>query len=111
MSFVNPSSEFCPIFCLLRAGFGRLRFLGKVLVVERANQPNSKNANEKHQEQLAQGMPQVPSMNSQNQKNSTSTSEPIASRLGVDYPFPPHLEYVMAIIAVSLHHLHFTRNT
>ncbi|XP_047093419.1 U11/U12 small nuclear ribonucleoprotein 65 kDa protein-like isoform X1 [Lolium rigidum] len=78
---------------LNRAGFGRLRFLGKVLVVERANQPNSKNANEKHQEQLAQGMPQVPSMNSQNQKNSTSTSEPIASRLGVDYPFPPHLEY------------------
>ncbi|CAM0908852.1 unnamed protein product [Alopecurus aequalis] len=71
----------------------RLRFLGKVLIVERANQPNAKNANEKHQDQLAQGMPQVPSMNSQNHKNSASTSEPIASRLGVDYPFPPHLEY------------------
>ncbi|CAM0956609.1 unnamed protein product [Alopecurus aequalis] len=71
----------------------RLRFLGKVLIVERANQPNAKNANEKHQEQLTQGMPQVPSMNSQNHKNSASTSEPIASRLGVDYPFPPHLEY------------------
>uniref|UniRef100_A0ACD5TNY9 Uncharacterized protein n=1 Tax=Avena sativa TaxID=4498 RepID=A0ACD5TNY9_AVESA len=71
----------------------RLRFLGKVLIVEKANQPNAKNANEKHQEQLAQGMPQMPSMNSESQKNSTSTSEPIASRLGVDYPFPPHLEY------------------
>ena len=82
--------------------FGRLRFLGKVLIVERANQPNAKNANEKHQEQLAQGMPQVPSMNSQNHKNSASTSEPIASRLGVDYPFPPHHEYVIAIDVVSL---------
>lgn len=71
----------------------RLRFLGKVLIVERANQPNAKNASEKHQEQLAHGMPQVPSMNAQNQKNSTSTAEPIASKLGVDYPFPPHLEY------------------
>uniref|UniRef100_A0A453N720 Uncharacterized protein n=1 Tax=Aegilops tauschii subsp. strangulata TaxID=200361 RepID=A0A453N720_AEGTS len=53
----------------------------------------AKNASEKAREQLARGMPQVPSMNSQNQKSSTSTPEPIASRLGVDYPFPPHLEY------------------
>ncbi|VAI43124.1 unnamed protein product [Triticum turgidum subsp. durum] len=71
----------------------RLRLLGKVLILERANQPNAKNASEKHHEQLARGVPQVPSMNSQNQKSSTSTAEPIASRLGVDYPFPPHLEY------------------
>lgn len=71
----------------------RLRFLGKVLIVERANQPNAKNMNEKHQEQSAHGMSQVPSMNSLNQKNSTSAAEPIAPRLGVDYPFPPHLVY------------------
>ncbi|KAI4979603.1 hypothetical protein ZWY2020_016356 [Hordeum vulgare] len=71
----------------------RLRLLGKVLILERANQPNAKNTSEKHQAQLAHGMPQVPSMNSPNQKSSTSTAEPIASRLGVDYPFPPHLEY------------------
>ncbi|XBI44930.1 hypothetical protein VPH35_109525 [Triticum aestivum] len=58
----------------------RLRLLGKVLILERANQPNAKNAIQKHQEQLAHGI-------------STSTAEPIASRLGVDYPFPPHLEY------------------
>uniref|UniRef100_A0A0E0GLU1 RRM domain-containing protein n=1 Tax=Oryza nivara TaxID=4536 RepID=A0A0E0GLU1_ORYNI len=71
----------------------RLRFLGKVLIVERANQPNSKNANEKQQEHEAQGALQVPSMNSLNQKNPISSAEPIAPRLGVDYPFPPHLEY------------------
>lgn len=87
---------------MLRAGFGRFRILGKVLIVERANQPNAKNVNEKHQEELAHGMPQVPSTNSQNQENPTSTAEPIASRLGVDYSFPPHLEYVIAIIVVSL---------
>ncbi|KAF0921566.1 hypothetical protein E2562_009767 [Oryza meyeriana var. granulata] len=71
----------------------RLRFLGKVLIVERANRPNSKNAIEKQQEQAAHGTSQVPSMNSLNQKNPISSAEPIAPKLGVDYPFPPHLEY------------------
>uniref|UniRef100_A0A0D9VTK0 RRM domain-containing protein n=1 Tax=Leersia perrieri TaxID=77586 RepID=A0A0D9VTK0_9ORYZ len=68
----------------------RLRFLGKLLIVERANQPNP---NVKHQEQLADGTSQVPSTNSLNQKNPVSCAEPIAPKLGVDYPFPPHLEY------------------
>ncbi|XP_006650019.1 U11/U12 small nuclear ribonucleoprotein 65 kDa protein [Oryza brachyantha] len=71
----------------------RLRFLGKVLIVERANQPNSKNSSEKQHEQAAHGTSQAPSLNSLNQKNLISSSEPIAPRLGVDYPFPPHLEY------------------
>ncbi|KAF6147747.1 hypothetical protein GIB67_006720 [Kingdonia uniflora] len=83
----------------------RLRFLGKVLSVERANKPISKSKNEQIE---AQG---------QKDSNSTAVSgakdvyligsltkdvhnpsqvpigEPIASRIGVDYPFPPHLEY------------------
>ncbi|KAF8728555.1 hypothetical protein HU200_017818 [Digitaria exilis] len=71
----------------------RLRFLGKVLIVERANLPNANNAHAKPQDQLVHGLSQVPSTGSQNQKNSTSTAEPIAPKLGVDYPFPPHLEY------------------
>ncbi|KAL6902216.1 hypothetical protein ACP4OV_005092 [Aristida adscensionis] len=71
----------------------RLRFLGKVLIVERANQPNAKNAHSIHQEQSAHGVTQVPSMSSLNQKNPASSAEPIAPKLGVDYPFPPHLEY------------------
>ncbi|KAL5218479.1 hypothetical protein ABZP36_019163 [Zizania latifolia] len=71
----------------------RLRFLGKVLIVERANQPNSKNTNENHQEQSAHGTSQVLSTNYLNQKNPISSAEPIAPKLGVDYPFPAHLEY------------------
>ncbi|XP_066351382.1 U11/U12 small nuclear ribonucleoprotein 65 kDa protein-like [Miscanthus floridulus] len=71
----------------------RLRFLGKVLTVERANRPNANDSHLKHQDQLVHGASQVPSISSQNQKDHTSTAEPIASKLGVDYPFPPHLEY------------------
>ncbi|WVZ95137.1 hypothetical protein U9M48_040938 [Paspalum notatum var. saurae] len=74
----------------------RLRFLGKVLIVERANQPKANDAVDahvKHQDQLMPGTSQVPSIGSQNQKNPTSIAEPIAPKLGVDYPFPPHLEY------------------
>jgi hypothetical protein len=80
----------------------RLRFLGKVLIVERANQPNANNAHVKPQDQLVHGVSQVPSAGSQNQKNPTSTAEPIAPKLGVDYPFPPHLEYV---ISSQLHYV------
>jgi len=71
----------------------RLRFLGKVLIVERANQPNTNNAHVKPQDQLVHGVSQVPTIDAQNQKNPTSTAEPIAPKLGVDYSFPPHLEY------------------
>ncbi|TVU47216.1 hypothetical protein EJB05_06808 [Eragrostis curvula] len=71
----------------------RLRFLGKVLIVERANQPNAKNAHVKHQDQSTHGAPQVPNSSSQNQKDPSSNAEPIAPKLGVDYPFPPQLEY------------------
>lgn len=78
----------------------RLRFLGKVLTVERANRPNANDSHLKHQDQLVHGASQVPSISSQNKKDHTSTAEPIAPKLGVDYPFPPHLEYVIS----SLHH-------
>ncbi|KAK3151508.1 hypothetical protein QOZ80_3AG0246770 [Eleusine coracana subsp. coracana] len=68
----------------------RLRFLGKVLIVERANQPNANNAQVKHQDQSPS---QAPNTSSLNQKDPSSSAEPIAPKLGVDYPFPPHLEY------------------
>jgi U11/U12 small nuclear ribonucleoprotein SNRNP65 len=64
-----------------------------VLIVERANGPNANNAHMKPQDQLVHGVPPAPSISSDNQKNPTSPSEPIAPKLGVDYPFPPHLEY------------------
>lgn len=71
----------------------RLRFLGKVLTVERANCPNANESHLKHQDQLGHGASQVPSISSQTQKDHTSIAEPIAPKLSVDYPFPPHLEY------------------
>nr|CAD1828951.1 unnamed protein product [Ananas comosus var. bracteatus] len=77
----------------------RLRFLGKVLTVERANQGNLKNSNQHqhHQDQLVKGLSHPPISllkdSSKNTNNLTHGGEPIAPRLGVDYPFPPHLEY------------------
>lgn len=71
----------------------RLRFLGKVLKVERANRPNANDAHLKPQDQLVHRASQVPSVSFQDQKNPTLIAEPIAQKLGVDYPFPPHLEY------------------
>ncbi|GJN31350.1 hypothetical protein PR202_gb19739 [Eleusine coracana subsp. coracana] len=68
----------------------RLRFLGKVLIVERANQSNANNTQVKHQDQSPS---QAPNTSSLNHKDPSSSAEPIASKLGVDYPFPPHLEY------------------
>ncbi|ONL97559.1 U11/U12 small nuclear ribonucleoprotein 65 kDa protein [Zea mays] len=73
--------------------FASLRFLGKVLTVERANCPNANESHLKHQDQLGHGASQVPSISSQTQKDHTSIAEPIAPKLSVDYPFPPHLEY------------------
>uniref|UniRef100_A0A5B7CBE0 Putative RNA-binding family protein isoform 1 n=1 Tax=Davidia involucrata TaxID=16924 RepID=A0A5B7CBE0_DAVIN len=77
-----------------------LQFLGKVLSVERASKPTENN---KHQQSEAQlGKHSTSSMKDATVKKNLSegpklgsfpASEPIAERLGVDYPFPPHLEY------------------
>ncbi|XP_072985075.1 U11/U12 small nuclear ribonucleoprotein 65 kDa protein isoform X1 [Typha latifolia] len=72
----------------------RLRFLGKVISVERAGQSNAKISSQQHQDKLAKDMLHPPIKDSfTNRNNLTSGGEPIAPRLGVDYPFPPHLEY------------------
>ncbi|KAJ4764341.1 RNA-binding 40 [Rhynchospora pubera] len=70
----------------------RLSFLGKVLAVERASQINKKAQDEKSEEILSGSKP-VQNEASINQKKLTSGPEPIAPTLGIDYPFPPHLEY------------------
>jgi hypothetical protein len=74
----------------------RLRFLGKVLSVERASKLS----------EAQQGKESVPptsliedasvtrDVGDGSKFRSFPASEPIAPRLGVDYPFPPHLEYV-----------------
>ncbi|WOK95903.1 hypothetical protein Cni_G04610 [Canna indica] len=74
----------------------RLRFLGKVLTVERAGKANSKSADQKSESQSKKDSTSINPAHLKesflNQKK-LSTGEPIAPRLGVDYPFPPHLEY------------------
>lgn len=76
-----------------------LRFLGKVLSVERASRPteNSKNQCEaqakKESTSSTSDAPIGRGPSSEPKIGSLPGSEPIAERLGVDYPFPPHLEY------------------
>lgn len=85
----------------------RLRFLGKILLVERAkplsgNQNKDINKTEYGQQAPPKTNYGLPKENEQLAEDATSkgasqgsifAGEPIAPRLGVDYPFPPHLEY------------------
>ncbi|PPR92866.1 hypothetical protein GOBAR_AA27800 [Gossypium barbadense] len=80
-----------------------LRFLGKVLLVERASKPAEHNKPQQTGVQLGKDFSQSASLlkdanstrdpNLGSRSGSIPASEPIAPRLGVDYPFPPHLEY------------------
>ncbi|XP_065854167.1 U11/U12 small nuclear ribonucleoprotein 65 kDa protein isoform X2 [Euphorbia lathyris] len=73
-----------------------LRFLGKVLAVERAHKQNEDNKNKESEMQFPKDYISVSSMKKDHSGDCTKSmpaSEPIAPRLGVDYPFPPHLEY------------------
>ncbi|XP_008225267.1 PREDICTED: U11/U12 small nuclear ribonucleoprotein 65 kDa protein isoform X1 [Prunus mume] len=76
-----------------------LRFLGKVLKVERATANNDKPSQAANKDSLSitatskSSLVHNPTINRDIQETEVSRSEPIAPRLGVDYPFPPHLEY------------------
>ncbi|XVE90090.1 hypothetical protein DITRI_Ditri20bG0049100 [Diplodiscus trichospermus] len=80
-----------------------LRFLGKVLSVERANKPTEGNKPPQTGVQLGKDFPQSSSLvkdanltkdlNHGSRSGLIPASEPIAPSLGVDYLFPPHLEY------------------
>lgn len=79
----------------------RLRFLGKVLSVERASKPTEGDKHQQSEPQLGKdssfSMKDVPigkDLTPGAKLASLPGTEPIAERLGVDYPFPPHLEYV-----------------
>ncbi|MCL7045449.1 hypothetical protein MKW94_003232 [Papaver nudicaule] len=81
----------------------RLRFLGKVLSVERANKPTLSNKHPQNETQFGKdsNIPPGSLLKDVNLGNVTKganlgclpSGEPIAARLGVEYPFPPHLEY------------------
>ncbi|KAK0598958.1 hypothetical protein LWI29_001080 [Acer saccharum] len=73
-----------------------LRFLGKVLKVERASKVNE-NTKPKYSEAQPISVMKEATVNRDHSEGlkpgSLPSSEAIAPRLGVDYPFPPHLEY------------------
>ncbi|CAN0863634.1 U11/U12 small nuclear ribonucleoprotein 65 kDa protein [Linum grandiflorum] len=75
----------------------RLRFLGKVLVVERANKRNEehrgKQSGDQGRKENVAPMSIGREFNVDSKPGPFPGSEPIAPKLGVDYPFPPHLEY------------------
>lgn len=83
----------------------RLRFLGKILAVERAKPVVPKGSNNKQNDHPLPSPshphgnvpePQKLPFSMGNLDKGIATgglrSEPIAPSLGVDYPFPPHLE-------------------
>lgn len=81
-------------------GLVRLRFLGKVLSAERAS--NSIETGEKStgaqlgndsKTSLVKNANVTIPNDGDTKSGGLPIPEPIAERLGVDYPFPPHLEY------------------
>lgn len=77
-----------------------LRFLGKVLSVERATNQTEHNRCQQSEPQLGSDSTSLikdattaKDLREGSKLGSFPASEPIAQRLGVDYPFPPHLEY------------------
>ncbi|XP_057437670.1 U11/U12 small nuclear ribonucleoprotein 65 kDa protein [Lotus japonicus] len=73
-----------------------LRFLGKVLSAERAN-PIDNGEKSSGAQQGKDSKTSVVNVTKSVDEDTKSaglpTPQPIADRLGVDYPFPPHLEY------------------
>ncbi|XP_034686348.1 U11/U12 small nuclear ribonucleoprotein 65 kDa protein-like isoform X3 [Vitis riparia] len=79
-----------------------LRFLGKVLLVERANKPTEDDKQKSEAlfgkdltkpASLIKDFTMARDLGEGLKSSSLPASEPIAARLGIDYPFPPHLEY------------------
>ncbi|KAK4436855.1 U11/U12 small nuclear ribonucleoprotein [Sesamum alatum] len=77
-----------------------LRFLGKVLSVKRASKVIEDTKHRKSETETRKDTnammkdASAPKVSSDNSRGGYShASEPIAGKLGVDYPFPPHLEY------------------
>ncbi|XP_074274942.1 U11/U12 small nuclear ribonucleoprotein 65 kDa protein [Silene latifolia] len=76
-----------------------LRFLGKVLSVEKASKPSEGNKNlggetetNTQRHSVKDGSQSIDDKEG-SKAGSLLRPEPIAERLGVNYPFPPHLEY------------------
>lgn len=82
----------------------RLRFLGKVLSVERASKETEVTKQQGNEREVRKDPTSMvtdasaPKGSSHNYAGSNMhASEPIAEKLGLGYPFPPHLEYVLLL--------------
>ncbi|RZC83350.1 hypothetical protein C5167_046134 [Papaver somniferum] len=101
-AFVDFKDE--TLACQAQRQLNKLRFLGKVLSVERANKPTLGNKNPQNETQFGKDSSISPAsllkdvnltgnVTKGASLGSLPTGEPIAARFGVEYPFPPHLEY------------------
>ncbi|KAI3989519.1 hypothetical protein MKX01_035281 [Papaver californicum] len=101
-AFVDFKDE--TLACQAQRQLNKLRFLGKILSVERANKPTLGNKNPQNETQFGKDSSCSPgsllkdvnltgNVTKGASLGSLPTGEPIAARLGVEYPFPPHLEY------------------
>uniref|UniRef100_A0A1J3HYT0 U11/U12 small nuclear ribonucleoprotein 65 kDa protein n=1 Tax=Noccaea caerulescens TaxID=107243 RepID=A0A1J3HYT0_NOCCA len=73
-----------------------LRFLGKVLQVQRANKPIEDKKSRQVEESSKDGhcfFSTASSSNNDSKSGQILSGEPIAPKLGINYPFPPHLQY------------------
>lgn len=71
-----------------------VRFLGKTLAVERASRSTEIDKTTQNEHRTGDGYAAAKEFGGASREGPYPGSEPIAERLGVDYPFPPHLEYV-----------------
>ena len=96
-----------------------MRFLGKVLKVEKASKTTNQSRDE-NKPRSSYGEAQLGSdfvrptastaafsggivAEGVSNTRSLPAAEPIAPRLGVDYPFPPYLEYVAFFTFIRIH--------
>lgn len=76
-----------------------MKFLGKVLSVERATSKDGVPEDKATTIEGAGTAPLPPPLPPPtNEVHQSHKREPISPSLGVDYPFPPHLEYVQILL-------------
>lgn len=69
-----------------------LRFLGKVLTVERTNNKQSQSGKNEGSINVKDATP-ITDFDQGSKLGLFPKNEPISEKLGIEYPFPPHLEY------------------
>lgn len=81
--------------CVYLSPFVRLRFLGKVLSVQPATKQVEKRKSQDKENRTENDSSSFTkdTIDEKSRLGSYIAREPIAERLGVDYPFPPNLEY------------------